>query len=339
MERRVTSSQASVCVIIAARNAAATIARAIGSALCEPQVGEVLVVDDGSGDDTAEVSLAADDGSGRLRILRLETNQGPAFARNHAIAHSTAPLIAILDADDFFLPGRFDMLLAGADWDFVADNIVFIDARDARKPHVPAFAAEPRFLDLASFVEGNISRRGAGRGEIGFLKPVMRRSFLDAQRLRYREELRLGEDYDLYARALARNARYKVVHACGYGAVVRHDSLSGQHRTIDLKRLYEADRDLLQSGDLPARARHAIAQHERHIRGRFELRRFLDEKRESGLAAAALRALTRPDALPAIAGGIAGDKYAAFRNRERRVTDNVPPPPRYLLAARPIAQK
>lgn len=339
MERRVTSGQASVCVIIAAKNAAATIARAIGSALREPQVGEVLVVDDGSGDDTAEVSLAADDGSGRLRILRLETNQGPAFARNHAIAHSTAPLIAILDADDFFLPGRFDMLLAGADWDFVADNIVFIDARDARKPQVPAFAAEPRFLDLAAFVEGNISRRGAARGEIGFLKPVMRRSFLDAQKLRYREELRLGEDYDLYARALARNARYKVVHACGYGAVVRHDLLSGQHRTLDLMRLYEADRALLQTGDLPARARRAIAQHERHIRGRFELRRFLDEKREHGLATAALRALTRPDALPAIASGIAGDKYNAFRGRKPRVADDAPPPLRYLLAARPISQK
>lgn len=335
-----TSSQASVCVIIAAKNAAATIARAIGSALREPQVGEVLVVDDGSSDDTAEVSLAADDGSGRLRILRLETNQGPAFARNHAIAHSTAPMIAILDADDFFLPGRFDMLLSGADWDFVADNIVFIDARDAhRNQQVPVFAAEPRFLDLTAFVEGNISRRGAARGEIGFLKPVMRRSFLDAQRLRYREELRLGEDYDLYARALARSARYKVVHNCGYGAVVRHDSLSGQHRTLDLQRLYEADRALLQSGDLPPRARRAIAQHERHIRGRFELRRFLDEKRERGLAVAALRALTRPDALPAIASGIAGDKYDAFKARKQQEADNAPPPQRYLLAARPIVQK
>ena len=66
-------------------------------------------------------------GSGRLRVLQPGGNRGPAFARNHAIAHSAAPLIAILDADDFFLRGRFDRLVDRDDWDFVADNIVFID--------------------------------------------------------------------------------------------------------------------------------------------------------------------------------------------------------------------
>jgi succinoglycan biosynthesis protein ExoU len=338
-ERRMTSGQASVCVVIAAKNAAGTIGRAIGSALREPQVAEVLVVDDGSSDATAGVSFGADDGTGRLRILRLETNKGPAFARNHAIENSSAPLIAILDADDFFLPGRFGILLEKDDWDFVADNIVFIDPRSAGiAPKVPAFAPEPRFLDLAAFVDGNISRRGASRGEIGFLKPVMRRAFLDAHGLRYREELRLGEDYDLYARALVRGARYKVMHSCGYGAVVRHDSLSGQHRTLDLKRLYEADRAILVGDDLPEQARRALDSHERHIRGRFELRRFLDEKRELGLALAGLRAMSRPAALPAIIGGVAGDKLDAFRAR-KRTTESGPAAPRYLLAARPATQR
>jgi succinoglycan biosynthesis protein ExoU len=102
---------------------------------------------------------------------------------------------------------------------------------------------EPIFLDLATFVDGNISKRGVRRGEIGFLKPVMRRGFLDKHALRYREDMRLGEDYDLYIRALANGARYKVIHSCGYGAVVRGDSLSGSHRTEDLRRLYEADRN------------------------------------------------------------------------------------------------
>ena len=123
------TSPATVCVIIAAKNASCTITRAIRSALREGRVAEVVVVDDGSTDNTAETSRAADDGSGRLRVLSLEMNKGPAFARNHAIAHSSAPLIAVLDADDFFLAGRFDRMLAENDWDFVADNIVFIDGR------------------------------------------------------------------------------------------------------------------------------------------------------------------------------------------------------------------
>src|SRR6185312_584895 len=263
-----------VCVIIAAKNAQATIGRAIASALRETRVAEVVVVDDGSDDLTTEASLAADDGSGRLRFLKLPQNRGPAFARNHAIAQSRSPLIAILDADDFFLRGRFDTMLDGEDWDFVADNIVFIDERSAgqAEPAVPRFEAAPRFLDLSGFIDGNISRRGASRGEIGFLKPIMRRAFLDAHGLRYDETLRLGEDYDLYVRALLNGARYKIVHGCGYGAVVRSDSLSGKHRTEDLKRLYEADRAILASQAIPNEAAAKLRRHERHIRDRYERR-------------------------------------------------------------------
>ncbi len=162
------ASTATVCVIIAAKDAARTIGRAVASALRDDHVVEVVVVDDGSADRTAEAALGADDASGRLRILRLDINQGPSYARNHAIAHSNAPLIAILDADDFFLAGRFDRLLGEDDWDFVADNVVFVEAGDAEppEPEVPDFEAEPCFLDAASFIAGNISRRGASRGEI-----------------------------------------------------------------------------------------------------------------------------------------------------------------------------
>lgn len=324
---------ATVCAIIAAKNASATIARAIRSALREDRVKEVIVVDDGSTDGTAEVSREADDGSGRLRVLSLDVNRGPAFARNHAIAHSAAPLIAILDADDFFLAGRFDRLVDGDDWDFVADNIVFIDGRgEVVEPTVPDFESAPRFLDLRGFIEGNISRRGASRGEIGFLKPVMRRSFLEDHGLRYKEELRLGEDYDLYARALVKGARYKIVHGCGYGAVVRSDSLSGRHRTLDLKRLCEADQTILAEPGLPTEIAAALRRHERHIRGRYELRRFLDIKAESGILQAGLYALANPSAMPAIAAGVAADKLEAFKAR-RQPDMTAPAALRYLLPA------
>jgi succinoglycan biosynthesis protein ExoU len=321
-----------ICVVIAAKDAASTIGRAIRSALAEPAVTEVVVVDDGSRDRTAEAALALDDGTGRLAALSLDTNMGPAFARNHAIAHSTAPLIAILDADDFFLPGRFARLLAQPDWDLIADNIVFLDAaRAAAAPEPAEFAASPRLLGLAEFIDGNVSRRGAPRGELGFLKPVVRRAFLEQHGLRYNEDLRLGEDYELYARALARGGRFTVIHSCGYGAVVRPDSLSGRHRTEDLKRLLDADLSIFESEELNGEAASALARHTRQLEGSHALREFLDIKSRSGLATAGLHAVAHPRTLPAVVGGVFRDKLDAFRvaaagSRIRPAT------PRYLLS-------
>ena len=306
-----------ICVIIAAKNAAGTIGRAIASALAEPETAEVVVVDDGSSDGTADVSRNADDGTSRLTVVSFDINRGPAAARNHAISISRAPVLAILDADDFFFPGRLKNLLAVSDWDFVADNIAFVDEENAANAYaaLDVFPPAPRNLDLNQFIEGNISRRGVRRGEIGFLKPLMKRAFLNQHELRYQESLRLGEDYDLYARALTRGARYKIIHSCGYGAVVRGNSLSGSHRTLDLKRLYEADRAILNDPGLSSEARALISRHERHIRGRYELREFLDIKRQSGAKAALAYALTHPAAVPAIATGIFADKTDRFRHK------------------------
>ncbi|NLS06451.1 glycosyltransferase family 2 protein [Rhizobium sp. P32RR-XVIII] len=312
----VETATASICVIIAAKNAADTIGMAIASALREKQVAEVVVIDDGSTDGTADVARAADDGSNRLNVVSFEKNRGPSAARNHAIEVSSAPLISILDADDFFFEGRFSRMLAEDDWDLVADNIAFVEAETVtRAPQqLDHFPDRPLFLDLVSFVEGNISKRGVRRGEIGFLKPVMRRAFLDAYKLRYREEMRLGEDYDLYVRALANGARYKVIHSCGYGAVVRGNSLSGSHRTEDIRRLYEADQAILANCKLSSEAAAAVRRHESHVRGKYELRHFLDVKKQSGAGAALGYALTHPLAIPAIAGGIFMDKTERFRS-------------------------
>jgi succinoglycan biosynthesis protein ExoU len=68
-----------VCVIIAAKDAADTIGKAVTSALREPAVGEVVVVDDGSSDATAVAASSADDGSGRLAIARFDKNRGPSM--------------------------------------------------------------------------------------------------------------------------------------------------------------------------------------------------------------------------------------------------------------------
>lgn len=88
-------------------------------------------------------------------------------------------------------------------------------------------------------------------------------------------------------------ARYKVIRHCGYGAIVRGNSLSGRHRTEDLRRLYEADNAILVSCQLSAEEKAILREHEKHIRAKFELRHFLDAKKQNGIGGALSHALTR----------------------------------------------
>ena len=325
------AQHASVCVVIAAKDAADTIMRAIRSALREPEVAEVVVVDDGSTDRTFERARTADDKSGRLQVIRLPSNRGPAFARNRAIENSSAPLVSMLDADDFFFEGRFGKMLDSGGWDFVADNVVFIEERYLIEGWpLPEFMPDPCFLDLQAFVEANIVRRGRAGHELAYLHPVMRRSFLNAHGLRYNEALRLGEDYDLYARALAKGARFKLIRTCGYGALLRPNSLSRRHSTADLSRFCEADDGI--TALCSAEQRAVVRRHQRKIRARYELRRFLDVKSSSGMLAAIMHAIRNPSALPAIIGGLAMDKWTALAAMRR--SPSYSRAPRYLLSAR-----
>lgn len=279
-----------VGVIIAARNARQTIARAVSSALAEPLVGEVVVVDDGSTDDTAAVARSVDDGTDRLQVLHLPRNLGPAAARNRAIRASSAPYLTVLDADDYWLPGRLPSLLAEMkDHDFVADDLLRVfEGREAEAPAPLVGEALPLPLELTltEFALGNISRHGRSRQELGFLKPLMRRAFLLAHHLAYDESLRLGEDFVLYAQALARGARFRLIPACGYIAVERPESISGSHGAAELAALAKACDGLVDEPGLTAKERAALAAHRRHIRFKLHFHRVLEARRGRGMVQA-----------------------------------------------------
>lgn len=302
-----------VCVIIAAWNAERTIPRAIASALAQPEVSEVIVVDDASTDTTATVARKADDGSGRLSVLRQERNGGPSAARNRALDLSRANHVAVLDADDYLLPGRFAALLAIPGWDAIADNIAFVpEASDdlAAPPPVDTGDYPARTLTLGGLLEGSISKRTARRGELGFLKPVVRRAFLDTHGLRYDEALRLGEDVALYTRMLAAGAKFLTVARCGYVAVERRTSLSGSHATADLAALLGAVDAWAAEAQLIAADRAVLKRYRAELSANFRHRRLLDDKRERGLPRALARLLDEPPTAPLVVLRILRDKLA-----------------------------
>jgi glycosyltransferase involved in cell wall biosynthesis len=100
----------SVAFVIPAYNAAHVIAEAIASARCQSvPAREIIVVDDGSRDNTAEI--AEREGA---RVIR-QPNGGPAAARNAGIRATSAEWIALLDADDVCFPHRLERQLPHLD--------------------------------------------------------------------------------------------------------------------------------------------------------------------------------------------------------------------------------
>ena len=70
---------------------------------------EVIIVDDGSTDNTAEVAQAFSDD--RVTYI-YQQNAGLSAARNTGLRHSTGEYISFLDSDDLFLPEKLELLLA-----------------------------------------------------------------------------------------------------------------------------------------------------------------------------------------------------------------------------------
>ncbi|MFP8953665.1 glycosyltransferase family 2 protein [Natrialbaceae archaeon A-arb3/5] len=99
-----------VSVVIPTYNRAETLARAIDSAL-EQTVDdlEVVVVDDGSTDDTPSVLATYDDP--RVRPVVHATNRGANVARNTGIEHARGEYIAFLDSDDEWRPAKLERQL------------------------------------------------------------------------------------------------------------------------------------------------------------------------------------------------------------------------------------
>lgn len=99
----------SLSVIIPAFNAERFIEKAILSVMAQPEVNEILVINDGSTDKTEEIVKDLVKVHDKISILSHVNciNKGRSASRNEGIKKAKGNLIAFLDADDFYLDGRF----------------------------------------------------------------------------------------------------------------------------------------------------------------------------------------------------------------------------------------
>lgn len=101
-----------VSVLIAARDAAATLPRSLRSVMRQTHADwECVVVDDGSQDATPELLQQAVRADGRIRAIA-QAAEGVVAARNRGLAECRAPVVALLDADDLMHPRRLELQLS-----------------------------------------------------------------------------------------------------------------------------------------------------------------------------------------------------------------------------------
>jgi glycosyltransferase involved in cell wall biosynthesis len=138
-----------ISVVLATYNRRHSLPRAIASVQAQDGVRfELIVVDDASSDDTlAYLATLADP---RVRVITCDRNRGPSAVRNRGLAAARGDIVAFLDSDDAYRPGRLAAPLAAfaADTGLVAtlSSAVKHDRSGARDALIPAVKlAAPAF--------------------------------------------------------------------------------------------------------------------------------------------------------------------------------------------------
>jgi succinoglycan biosynthesis protein ExoO len=199
-------------VIIPAYNVSGIIERAIRSAAAQtlPPL-EILVIDDCSTDNTVEIVKALAREIPSLDLLSTPANSGPSAARNVGLRAAKGDWIALLDSDDAWRPGRLKRLsevASATSADLVADNLVMWDA-------VADVQVKPAYYDLDEPYR-QITLLDMFRADDNFnfknktfslMKPIMRRKFLTDHLIVYNEQMKIGEDFALYAETLFNGAK------------------------------------------------------------------------------------------------------------------------------------
>jgi glycosyltransferase involved in cell wall biosynthesis len=232
-----------VTVIVPAYNAARTIDRTLASVRAQTfEALEILVIDDGSRDDTAERAARHAGEDARIRLIR-QDNGGVAAARNHGIAEATAPLIAPVDADDLWSPAKIEKQVAALKDDSIGLVYCWYDVIDDADAVTDASYRPREEGDvLARLCLGNFIGNGS--------TPLIRRDVLLAaggydQSLRARHAQGC-EDYSLYLR-LAERSRFALVPEPLVGYRVSAAAMSG-----DLTQMYRSARCLAPTSPAPS---------------------------------------------------------------------------------------
>jgi tetratricopeptide (TPR) repeat protein len=222
MKKPVATENPLVSVIIPNYNHARFLGDAVRSVLEQSHRDfEIIVVDDGSTDDSGEVAAGFGD---KIRYI-YQTNAGLSAARNTGLRAAKGSLIGVLDADDMYEPNSVETLVAALQADPEADGVYcgyqFVDETNNLLPQienrpVPSADLYTVLLDGNFFVPESIFLRRRVYDDVGF----------------FDETLRACEDWDVWLRAAK---KYRIIYSPHI--LTRHRVLAGSMSTDPLRML------------------------------------------------------------------------------------------------------
>jgi glycosyltransferase involved in cell wall biosynthesis len=197
--------QASVSVIIPSYNRKDTIVRAVKSALNQsiPPL-EIIIVDDGSNDETAEIDFSAIDS--RIKFVAHPKNRGGSAARNTGIDMARGHWVALLDSDDIWLSNKlqrqFEELPSSTNSDrlFCSSNVL---TRVEKQKDVPYNKEPPGEKNMSEYflIDGGTLQTST------LILPTAL-----ARRVRFNEKLARHQDWDFVLRLIHYGAELIYIH-------------------------------------------------------------------------------------------------------------------------------
>jgi glycosyltransferase involved in cell wall biosynthesis len=191
-----------VTVIIPAFNSADDLPEALSSVREQTSDDwEVVVCDDASTDDTAAIAESFGEG---FRVVRNERNLGPAGARNRALEVARGELIALLDADDYWLPS------------YLEEQVRFYERCEREAPGVGVVTCDALMVGADGPIEGTFRDRVPFPARPTLAKLLVQNTIYGSSLLPraiaeevggFSPECRGTEDHDLWVKVLERGYR------------------------------------------------------------------------------------------------------------------------------------
>ena len=190
-----------ISVIVPVHNAERYIGATLASILDQTyRTLEVIVVEDGSTDETAAVIEQVAAGDDRVQIVHLGANRGRSFARNAALDRARGEWVCLTDADDLWFPGRLaEFVRASRQFPaveaFTDDFIEFYEQPDG------TVELGQRFVSRVSWWMGGNHPLRLGpwfRDSECHMRAFIRRDLIERHQITFPEELSAGEDLAFY---------------------------------------------------------------------------------------------------------------------------------------------